>query len=153
MRIVRFWRSANELGLSVSYPLARQQTLPAEAKPTPTPVPKKPVVPFSQPDESILAEWKKQAPQAKASVVAADEAAYSVSGKISIFGIYGTDISIPTDPTVATQLVFFFYRNRSGRRVPKIRTACGATRWGRAASPNSSSHFKTWHGRYCSLVF
>ena len=45
----------------------------------------------------------------QASVIAADEATYSVSGKINIFGIYVTDLSIPTDPTFASQLVFIFF--------------------------------------------
>jgi len=44
----------------------------------------------------------------QATVIAADEATLSLSGKMNIFGIYTTDIQILSDPTVANQLVFVF---------------------------------------------
>ena len=44
----------------------------------------------------------------QASVMTADEALLSVSGKLNVIGIYTTDIHITTDPTIANQLVFVF---------------------------------------------
>lgn len=44
----------------------------------------------------------------QASVIVADDATYTLSGKLNITGIYTTDINIPTDPIAATQLVFLF---------------------------------------------
>jgi hypothetical protein len=44
----------------------------------------------------------------QASLLAADEVNFSISGKINVFGIYTTDINIFTDPSSTTQLVFLF---------------------------------------------
>jgi hypothetical protein len=44
----------------------------------------------------------------QASLIVADEALISVSGKLNVLGIYTTDINIPTDPLVVGQLVFLF---------------------------------------------
>lgn len=44
----------------------------------------------------------------QATVVVADDALYSLSGKLNLSGVYGTDISIPFDPTHAAQLIFCF---------------------------------------------
>jgi hypothetical protein len=44
----------------------------------------------------------------QATLVTADEATISLSGKMNIFGVYSTDITIPTETTVVTQLVFVF---------------------------------------------
>jgi len=44
----------------------------------------------------------------QASLIVADEAMISISGKLNIVGIYTTDINIPTDPMVVAQLVFLF---------------------------------------------
>jgi hypothetical protein len=44
----------------------------------------------------------------QANLITADEVMFSVSGKLNVLGIYATDINIPTDPMVATQLVFLF---------------------------------------------
>jgi hypothetical protein len=44
----------------------------------------------------------------QATVIVADDATYSLSGKLNIIGAYATDITIPNIPTVATQLVFVF---------------------------------------------
>jgi hypothetical protein len=43
-----------------------------------------------------------------ASVIVSDDCTYSLNGKISLFGIYNTDIRITSDPTYAFQLVFTF---------------------------------------------
>src|ERR1700722_33263 len=44
----------------------------------------------------------------QASVIVADDATYTLSGKLNITGIYTTDIIIPNDPVVGAQLVFLF---------------------------------------------
>jgi hypothetical protein len=44
----------------------------------------------------------------QASVLVADEFAYTLSGKFNIFGIYTSDIYIVGDPTVGSQLIFVF---------------------------------------------
>ena len=43
-----------------------------------------------------------------ASVITADDATYTLAGKLNVTGIYTTDIYIPQDPTVGAQLVFLF---------------------------------------------
>jgi hypothetical protein len=45
----------------------------------------------------------------QASLLVADEATLTLSGKLNIFGIYPTDITILSDPTSARQLVFAFF--------------------------------------------
>lgn len=44
----------------------------------------------------------------QATVLIADDYTYSLSGKFNLTGVYSTDISIPTDPTFAAQLIFLF---------------------------------------------
>ena len=44
----------------------------------------------------------------QASVLVADDWTTTLSGKITIQGIYGTDLYIPADPFFANQLVFVF---------------------------------------------
>jgi hypothetical protein len=44
----------------------------------------------------------------QATVLVADEMTYSLSGKFNVFGVYTTDINIPSDPSFTTQLVFLF---------------------------------------------
>jgi hypothetical protein len=44
----------------------------------------------------------------QATVLVSDDFAYSLNGKINVFGIYGNDIVIPKDPTEPAQLVFTF---------------------------------------------
>jgi hypothetical protein len=43
-----------------------------------------------------------------ATVITADEATLTVSGKLNIIGIYTADINIPIDPYIVGQLVFVF---------------------------------------------
>jgi hypothetical protein len=44
----------------------------------------------------------------QATLVVADDASYTLTGKINLSGIYPTDINIPRNPTFAGQLVFMF---------------------------------------------
>jgi hypothetical protein len=44
----------------------------------------------------------------QASVLLADDWSVSLNGKVSVFGLYGTDIYIPFEPYISTQLVFVF---------------------------------------------
>jgi len=44
----------------------------------------------------------------QASLITADDTTLSITGKLNITGVYATDISIPTDPMIASQLVFIF---------------------------------------------
>jgi hypothetical protein len=44
----------------------------------------------------------------QASVIIADDLTASLVGKFNLFGIYTSDIVIPTDPAFLTQLVFLF---------------------------------------------
>jgi hypothetical protein len=44
----------------------------------------------------------------QATMIVADDWVTTISGKVNISGIYGTDISIPVDPFTASQLVFAF---------------------------------------------
>ncbi|MGA2312861.1 MAG: hypothetical protein ABSF87_10915 [Xanthobacteraceae bacterium] len=44
----------------------------------------------------------------QASLITADDSTFSISGKLNVIGIYATDITIPTDPMIASQLVFLF---------------------------------------------
>lgn len=44
----------------------------------------------------------------QATLATADEATLTLTGKLNLFGIYATDISIPKNPTIVTQLVFVF---------------------------------------------
>jgi hypothetical protein len=44
----------------------------------------------------------------QATVLVADDWVTALSGKVTISGVYGTDMSIPVDPFMASQLVFAF---------------------------------------------
>src|ERR1700689_5407102 len=44
----------------------------------------------------------------KAAVLVCDDVVYSVTNKLSVGGIYNTDILIPAENTPVTHLVFFF---------------------------------------------
>jgi hypothetical protein len=44
----------------------------------------------------------------KASVFACDEVTVSLNGKLNAFGIYNTDITIPTDSFLMAQMIFVF---------------------------------------------
>jgi hypothetical protein len=44
----------------------------------------------------------------QATVFVADEFTYSLNGKFNVFGIYGSDINIPLDPFITSQLIFVF---------------------------------------------
>ncbi|MGB7019021.1 MAG: hypothetical protein WBD80_07475 [Xanthobacteraceae bacterium] len=46
--------------------------------------------------------------QRQAAVLIADEIFYNLQGKAILQGIYHSDLIIPTDPTLAPQLLFFF---------------------------------------------
>ena len=46
--------------------------------------------------------------QRQAAVLIADELFYNLQGKAILQGIYHSDLIIPTDPTLAPQLLFFF---------------------------------------------
>jgi hypothetical protein len=44
----------------------------------------------------------------QASLLVADEIYYNLHGKAILHGIYHGDLTIPTDPSVSPQLIFFF---------------------------------------------
>jgi hypothetical protein len=47
-------------------------------------------------------------PPRQASVLLADEIFFNLYGKAILHGVYNTDLTIPNDPTLAPQLIFYF---------------------------------------------